>query len=298
MGSKLLYYLAILPISYLPYNILYFISDVLCLILYYVIGYRKKVILSNIQNSFPEKSTEEQMEIMRSFYSHFVDIIVESIKGFTITENQIRQRFKVRNPEILDQFFKDEINLIMAGGHYNNWEYFALGIGLHIKHIPVGIYKPLSNKFFGEKMKKTRQRFGLKLLSMKETKEGFKKGFGKPDVIIFAFDQSPSNAKNSYWMRFLNQDTAVLFGVEKYAKEYNRPVIFCTIHKTKRGHYECEFQIMSEDSNNLPYGKITEMNTLQLEKDILEKPEFWLWSHRRWKLKRDISLQNTDFVKN
>ncbi len=286
MGSRILYYLVILPISIMPYPLLYLHSDFAFLMIYHVVGYRKKVVLKNIQNSFPEKSPEEHKKIMRKFYRHFCDLILESLKGFTISKKQLDKRFKLRNPEVSDAFFEKGQNLVMVGGHYNNWEILALGIGYQMKHLPIGIYKPLHNKYFDEKMKKTRQRFGLKLCPMKETKAHFMGDHGKPNGIIFAIDQTPSNTKKCHWMEFLNQDTPVFFGAEKYAREFDRPVIFCTIHKVKRGHYEAELEVITDTPNELPHGAITEMNTQRLEKDIIEKPEYWLWSHRRWKHKR------------
>ena len=287
MGSKIAYYGLILPISYLPYFLLYALSDFVFVVMYYIVGYRKKVILKNIKNSFPEKTEIEHKRIMRKFYHHFCDLILESLKGFTIPEKQLRKRFKLRNPEVADQFYEQGKDVVFTGGHYNNWEILASGINCELKHLPIGIYKPLHNKFFNSKMKSSRERFGLVLCSMRETKETFEKKFDEPNGIIFGIDQSPSNNKKCHWMTFLNQETAVFFGAEKYAKEYNRPVIFCSIHKVKRGYYEGELHLVSDNPAATANGELTELNTKILEKDIIANPEFWLWSHKRWKLKRE-----------
>lgn len=286
MGSRLAYYLLILPISILPYPLLYLLSDFVYFMIFYVSGYRKKVVLSNIQNSFPEKSVEEHKLIMKKFYHHFCDIILESLKGFTVSEKQVRKRMIVRNPELLNQYAEKNQNIILVGGHYNNWEIFAHGIGLVSKHQPIGIYKPLKNLFFNQKILDSRQKFELVMCSMKETAGYFKKDIEKPKAIIFASDQSPSNPKKCYWMDFLNQETGVLFGVEKFGKEYDLPIIYGTIHKVKRGYYEVEFELLFESCADVPYGQITETHTKRLEKDIIDAPEYWLWSHRRWKHKR------------
>jgi Kdo2-lipid IVA lauroyltransferase/acyltransferase len=286
MGSRLAYYLIILPISLLPYPLLYLKSDVFFILIYYVIGYRKKVVLENIQNSFPEKTEKQHREIMRKYYRHFMDLVFESLKGFTVSEHQIKKRFKWRNPEIINKYYDKGKDIILVGGHYNNWEMFAHGIGISVKHLPIGIYKPLSNKFFDHKMKSSRQRFRLKLFSMRNTGKSLETDFGEPNALLLMNDQSPSNNKKTYWTKFLNQDTALSFGTERYAKKYNRPVIYCTIHKVKRGFYEVEFKLITDDPQSMPDGYIVEMSARELEKDIIEMPEYWLWTHRRWKHKR------------
>ncbi len=288
MINRIVYYFFILPISFLPYPVLYLLSDFTFFLMYYLVGYRKKVVLTNLRKSFPEKTSREHRLIMTKFYSHFIDLVFEGLKGFTISEQNLRNRFKLMNPELIDGLYEEGKDIIIAGGHYNNWEMLALGIGLKMKHYPIGIYKPLSNKYIGDKMKHSRVRFRLGLSSMRDTKKTFEKNFGEPNGIIFGIDQSPSNIKRCHWVNFLNQDTPVFFGAEKFAKMYNRPVVFVTIHKVKRGYYEGEFKIITENPADLPHGSITEMNTRELEKDIIEKPEFWLWTHNRWKHKRPV----------
>ena len=224
MGNSFVYYLIILPISFLPYRLLHLLSDFTFFVLYRLLRYRRKTVLINIQNSFPKKSSEEHLFIMEGFFRHFCDLIVESFKGFSISKKEMSRRMKVRNPEVLSRFYKEKKDVILVGGHYNNWEIFAAGIGLRAKHIPVGIYKPLTNDYFDNKMRISRERFRLIMCPMNETKEFMEKNFGEPKATIFAIDQSPSNTKNCHWMTFLNQDTPVFFGAEKYAKKYNSPV--------------------------------------------------------------------------
>ncbi len=288
MGSRLAYYLLILPISILPYPLLYSLSDFTYVVLFRLIGYRKKVVFSNIKNSFPNKTEKEHNTIMQKFYRHFCDIIFESLKGFTISEKNINERMKFRNPEVMSRFFDEGKDVILVGGHYNNWEIFACGIGLSTKHIPIGIYKPLNNPFFDKKMKISRERFRLVMCPMRETRDYFEKDFGKPKATIFGIDQSPSNTSKCHWMTFLNQDTPVFYGAEKYAKKYNSPVVFGTITKVKRGFYELDYELLCENPQDTEQDEITEMNTKRLEKDIIGNPEFWLWTHKRWKHKRPV----------
>lgn len=275
----------------LPFPVMYLLSDFLYLVIYRLAGYRKKVVMQNISRSFPQKSKTEQQQIMDAFYSHLCDLVVESIKIFSISEKQVLQRMTCRNPELMNKYFDRNKSVILAGGHYNNWELFAVAVHKFISHKPVGIYKPLSNLFFDEKMRQTRGKFGLEMLSTRDVKSFFETRSGELTATIFAIDQSPGNAKSAYWMNFLNQDTAVLFGMEKYAVEYNLPVLFGRLNKLKRGHYELEFEEITAAPAEMPYGWITEKATSMIEADIILAPEFWLWSHKRWKKKREDAGQ-------
>jgi KDO2-lipid IV(A) lauroyltransferase len=282
----LLYYLVIIPISLLPFFLLYRVSDALYVLFYYVTGYRKKIILQNIRNSFPEKSAAEHTEICKKFYKHFCDLVVESLKTFTISEQEVQKRVVCTNPEVINNYFAQQRSVIIAGGHYNNWELFAVAVDALIKHQTIGIYKPLSNKYFDAKMRATRSKYGLYMISTKIVKQVFDENKNKLTATIFGTDQSPSNPNNAYWMKFLNQDTGVLYGAEKFAKEYNYPVIYGRINKVKRGHYTLDFVPVTDTPADTVYGEITEKITHLLEKDIQAIPQYWLWTHRRWKHQR------------
>ena len=277
----------------LPHVLLYAFSDAVFFVLFYLVGYRKKVVLKNLENSFPEKTDAERQIIARKFFNHLCDIILETIKGFTISEKQIRKRFAVRNPELLDKYFDQGRDVILIGGHYNNWEMLALGLGYEIKHLPIGIYKQLSNPYFDSKMKSTRQKGRLVMVPTYEAKATFEREFAEPTAIIFGIDQNPSNPDRCYWTTFLNQDTAVSFGAERYARQYHRPVLFGLIHKVKRGYYEADFHVVSEDPASEPHGVIMERGTRAVEDAILHQPQYWLWSHKRWKAKRPVAENST-----
>lgn len=289
--ASIFYYLVLLPFSALPYPVLYGISDALFFLFYHVLPYRKKVVRENIRRSFPDKSQTEREEIVRTFYRHLCDLIVESIKVFTINATQVDQRMHFRNPEVINRFFDEGRSVVLVGGHLNNWELFAVGIARAVKHHPIAIYKPLSNRFFDVKMRKTRGMFGLEMVSIFDVKATFEKYLNQPVLTIFGADQSPGKAAKAYWMEFLHQDTAVLFGTEAYASRYNQVVVYGCIHKIKRGHYETEFKVLFENPADEPHGRITEVHTRQLEQDIRNEPGYWLWSHRRWKHKRPSNLQ-------
>jgi Kdo2-lipid IVA lauroyltransferase/acyltransferase len=286
MQSRLLYYCVIIPISRLPFPFLYGLSSFVYFILYKVVGYRKKVVLGNIQRSFPEKTAKEHQEICDKFYSHFCDLILESIKTFTISEKQVLKRVVCKNPELINKYFDQKRSVIIAGGHLSNWELFAVAIDTLIKHKTIGIYKPLTNKYFDAKMRNTRSRFGLYMISTKIVKQVYEEEKNNLTATIFAIDQSPSNANNCHWMTFLNQDTGVLFGTEKFAKEYDQPVLYGRINKEKRGYYSFELFETFDHPKETQTGELTEMVTRLLEKDIIATPQYWLWSHKRWKHKR------------
>ena len=194
------------------------------------------------------------------------------------------------NPELLNSFYDQGRSIILAGGHYNNWEWIATSIDQQIKHKSIAIYKQLSNSFFDRKMRETRSRFGLLMISTKRVKETFDSMKEQITATIFAIDQSPGKVENSYWLKFLNQDTAVLFGTEKYAKEYNFPVLFGTITKVRRGYYTFEFSVVETNPPASEYGSITEATTRLLEQEIIKAPQYWLWTHRRWKHKKKSLL--------
>lgn len=283
--SGFLYYGILIPVSRLPYRVLYFISDGLYVLLYRVLSYRKSVVLRNITNSFPDKSPQEHLEITDKFYSHLCDLIVESIKVFSISDDEVQRRMRVVNPEFINRFYAEGRSVILAGGHYNNWELFAVAIDRAIKHQAVALYKPFSNAYFDNKMCESRGKYGLKMVSTKKAKEEFAKS-NDLRAIIFGIDQSPNNHRNAYWSTFLHQDTGMMFGVEKYARECNLPVIYARINKVRRGYYTFEFVEAIEHPLTTSYGEITLKTNRWLEQDIIRQPEFWLWSHKRWKHKR------------
>jgi KDO2-lipid IV(A) lauroyltransferase len=285
--NALLYYLLILPLSLLPMRALYRLSDGLFLVMYRSAGYRKKIVFENLRRSFPEKSEGEIEGIAQGFYRHFCDVIVESLKAFTISDREIRERMVCVNPYVIDRYFDEGKSVVIAGGHYCNWEWFAIAIDQQTKHASIGIYKPLSNRFLDGKMRKSREKYGLSMLPMREVRDLFARIRGaevaKPVAVIFGIDQSPGDPRKAHWMRFLNQDTPVVFGAEKYARECELPVLYGVIRKRKRGYYEFEFRDIIDRPSVLSHGEVVEKASRMLEEDIRRDPRYWLWSHRRWK---------------
>lgn len=286
MLSKLLYYLIIKPLSLLPFWVIYRISDVTFFIIYFIVGYRKQVVFGNIQRSFPEKSTKEVKAIMFKFYRHFCDLIVESIKGFSISSEEAQKRMGSVNTEIINNYGKQGKDVVLVGGHYGNWELFAVAVGPTINIKPIALFTPLANKFFDHKVKASRSRFGLNLLPSSKIRELMAEKSAEKRMIIFGSDQSPRKGQRAYWMTFLNQETGVQFGAEKFASEHNCAVVYGHIRRLKRGHFQIEYQAICDDANKTSYGEITKTHTRLLEAEIMKEPAYWLWSHKRWKHNR------------
>lgn len=286
MLSKVGYYLGIKPLSYLPFRALYILSDLLYHILYKCFGYRKKVVWDNLRRSFPDKSEKDLKLLMNAFYRHFFDLVVESIKLFSISNEEIIRRCKFMNPELLDREFDRGQSVILVGGHYNNWEILAVSINQQCKHHQVGIYMPLTSPFYDKVVRESRSKYGLRMLPVKEVASYFANESAQLTSTIFGADQSPTNTKKVFWTNFLNQETAVAAGVERYARQYNYPVYYGRINKISRGHYTFEVSLITDSPQSTPDGEITLKHVRVLENQILEQPEYWLWTHRRWKRKR------------
>lgn len=281
---------ALLLLRFTPFWLLYFISDCLRLLLYYVIPYRKKVVFANLKKVFPYKSDIQIQSTAKKFYRNLTDITLESIKGFSVKTDELVRRYKILNPEVSNFYFDKKIDVLYAGAHYANWEWGSQAIGIQLKHSLSGLYKPLSNKFIDTYIRKHREKRNMKLVSIYNTKNMFANNSSICNGYIFVGDQNPSNSEKAYWTNFLGQDTACLHGIENYSKKYNLPVIYGNIQRVRRGYYEMTLSVLVDNpqdyTNN---GDITTKYMKTLEKIILEKPEDWLWTHKRWKHSRTKS---------
>jgi KDO2-lipid IV(A) lauroyltransferase len=285
--SALLYYLVLVPASIAPFWLIHINSRIIYFLAFKIIGYRKNVVRENIRNSFPGKSSGERKKIENEFFKNLADTLLEGFKIFTISKKNLVKHISCKNPEVLNAFYDKGKSVIIAVGHYNSWELMLTGFNTFIKHKAVVIYQPLSNSFLDKKLRDARSERGTIMLPAKETKNFFQTPSEDLYATVFAIDQSPPNPERAYWMKFLNQDTPVLFGTEKYAKDFKLPVVYARLVKIKRGYYQLEFETAVEEPSKTQYGEITEKVTHLLEKDIIASPEAWLWSHKRWKHKRD-----------
>ena len=281
--ARIGYYLFVYPLSKLPLSILYLFSSFLAFLLIHVFPYRKKVILKNIQNSFPDSTPKEHLEILTKFYKHFTDLLVEGVKNLSISKEELTKRMIVKNPELMQKLFDQGKNVILVSGHYNNWEWLISAQNFLFPHKAFGIGMPMTSKFWDQKVNEQRERFGMKVVHSKNYKVAFETFQEKPIAVLNLSDQAPHNPEKSYWMSFLNQQTPIPFGSEFMANEYNFSVVFFAIQKINRGYYKIELKLITDNPKELKFGEISDAFTQLLEKEINENPEFWLWSHKRWK---------------
>lgn len=287
----LFYYLAlpfIYLISILPFRLLYFVSDFLYLIIFHIFGYRRNVVEENLRNSFPEKSNKEIVQISKKYFHYLCDLILETLKKINLSKKGTLEHFKFHNTELLDKLYSENKSVILLMGHYGNWELAGSAFSLSCKHPLYVVYKPLSNRYFENLMVKSRTMFGTRLIKMENTLKDILANKNNCSAYAFIADQTPSN-QNAYWTNFLNQDTAMFTGAEKLAKKLNFPVVFINIVKVKRGHYEIFAELLSENPKTTNENEIIESFVRRLEKEIIKMPETWLWSHRRWKQKRQVA---------
>lgn len=273
-------------LSRLPHGALEGLSTGLAWLLGRLVGYRKQVILGNLRRSFPDADPAEHMRIYRAFMRHFADITVESIKHFSIGREDVHARMLHKNTEAFEPFFAAKRSVLIAGGHMNNWERYALTADASVPHKTMAIYKRLSNPKMDEAMRASRERFGLKMVPTREAKKWVAEHINDPVAVVMGFDQSPADPAKSWWTTFLHQETAWYYGLEQFAREHDMPVVFGHIRKRKRGWYETEYELVTDNPRSLPEGDILRRCIDLLENDIREAPSEWLWSHKRWKHKR------------
>ncbi len=284
--SALFFWLLVFLIRLLPFRLLYVFSDFLSVFLYRIIGYRKEVVKQNLRNSFPEKNSREIDLLVKLSYRNLSDILLEGLKGFTMSPEKDEDRFKLQNPQFLEPYKKRHQNLLMVTAHYGNWEWGSLFLPnqMNFDHLLV-LYKPLKNKYLDNHLRKHREHFGLVIRSIYKTAEAFSELMSKETIFTLVADQSPSNLQRAYWTYFLGQPTAFLHGVEHYARLYNLPVIYLDIQRKKRGFYELTLSSLVEEPLKFKEGEITSLYAEKMEEIIRRKPQDWLWSHKRWKHK-------------
>jgi KDO2-lipid IV(A) lauroyltransferase len=257
------------------------------LILYYFPSYRRKVVQSNLRNSFPEKSDKELQIIEKKFYRHLGDLFIETLKITHMTEKQMKKHFRLSNPELLVRLHEEKRDIIAVLGHYNNWEWLTIFSAL-TDYKTISIYKPLHNRHFNNFLNTLRSKFGMVLTPMSAIiKQIINDRQNNVNTIsAFLADQIPARSEIKYWTSFLNQDTPVYLGAEKIASKYDMALVFFNIQKVKRGFYDLKIELLFEHTKGLPEYQITETHVKKLEEIIKENPEYWIWSHRRWKHKR------------
>ena len=290
---KILYYIVLAfwyMLSLLPMKVHYLLSDLLFWVLYGLLGYRKKVIEKNLKASFPEKSEEELKRIERGFYHFFCDYIAESVKLMTIRRENLRRRMVFKGAELVDEVIESGQSCAVFLGHLCNWEWVtSLPLWVTPKAQCGQIYHPIENKDFDRLFLRSRQRMGAVCIPMADTLRKiieFKKA-GQPVVIGYISDQVPFRTNIHHWVDFLHHDTPVLTGMERIARKVNHAVFFLDVRRVRRGYYEAEFKLITREPQNMGEYEITDIYYRMLEQSIRRAPEFWLWSHNRWKRTRE-----------
>lgn len=270
----------------LPFFCVYCIAAFLYFFLAYVFQYRKEVINRNLKAAFPEKTEQERKKIRRKFYRYFADLFLEVGKGYQMSRKQADKRFYIENPELLQDFYDKGQSVMLLAGHFNNWEWMTNSFTRASKHSWHVIYKPLkNNKRIDSFVKRSRERHGFNLVSLKNTGMMFRKSARdeKPSAFVFVADQSPVQLDKAYWLHFLNQITGFIHGPEVYSKLFDLPLIYFEIIMEKRGYYRICFKLLAEKPKEMEEGHLTHLYAKALESSILKQNERWLWSHRRWK---------------
>jgi len=268
----------------LPERILYLLSDLLYLLMYRVVGYRKKVVYENLEKAFPEYEKDEIRRIAKNFFRHLCDLILESAVSHFYSESLALKKITYKNPELLNDLHGKGKQVMAVLGHYGNWEYLS-SLGLTIDYPVVAIFKPLRNRYFDRMVQKNRNTFGVITVPMEKIARkliGYNNN-NTPVLTLFLGDQRPLFHQIQYWTKFLGQDTPMFLGTEKLARKLDAAVVFLKIRKLKRGRYEMEAELICESPEGLKPYEITNRHVAILEDMIREEPAYWLWSHRRWK---------------
>ena len=271
-------------VSILPFRLLYAVSDVLYVVLYHIVGYRKQTVQENLKLVFPDKSEAERQLITKRFYHHLCDMILEAIKSMSISVEDMKARFKFTNIELIKEFEKQNKSIVLMCAHYGSWEWIFI-IQTYVKFRGYAVYKRLNNIYFDKLVRGIRARYNSYLVTTKETIptliENKKKGVLTMNG--FVSDQTPKKGKAYHWNTFMGIEVPIHTGAEMHAKKLDMPVIFFSVKRIKRGFYETTFQTLAEQPNEYKNYAITDQFLKHVEQQIIEAPEYYLWTHKRWK---------------
>jgi KDO2-lipid IV(A) lauroyltransferase len=288
---QFLLYLFLYPLlwflSILPFRVLYLFSDFVYLIIYYIIGYRKKTVRENIALALPHLSEKERLVIEKKSYQHMSDMFLEMIKTMSISESEMNKRFQFVNLEIYKELEKEGKSIALMCAHYASYEW-VISINNKINFKGYAIYKRINNKYFDKLVRDIRSKFKANLITTKETIPTIRENFKNNVLGIYGFasDQSPKISSAFHWNTFMGIEVPVHTGAEMLAKKYDMNVVFLKVEKVKRGYYQAQFQTLSENTSEVLNYEITDQFLKLVEQQIHEAPEYYLWTHKRWKHRR------------
>jgi KDO2-lipid IV(A) lauroyltransferase len=271
----------------LPFRFLYIFSDFAYLIVYYIIGYRKKTVRENLALALPHLSDAERLVIEKKSFQHLCDMFLEMIKTMTISKKEINNRFVFTNLEVYKKLEEQDKSIAMMLAHYASYEW-VISMNAYVTFNGYAIYKKIANPYFDKLVRDIRSRFKAYLITTKETVPCIIKNKNNQQLSIYGFasDQSPKVSSAFHWQKFMGIEVPVHTGAEMLSKKYDMNVIFLKVKKVKRGYYEASFEILSENTQEVPNYEITDKFLKLVEQQIYEAPEYYLWTHKRWKHKR------------
>ncbi|MBZ9786300.1 lysophospholipid acyltransferase family protein [Psychroflexus sp. CAK57W] len=285
---QLLIYVLVYPflwlISILPFKLIYLLSDIVYVLVYNLFAYRKKVVIENLRLAFPDYSKSQHEAIAKKFYKHLCDMVFESIKSISISKEEAEKRFQFEGLSIFSDLEQKNKSAILILGHYGNWEWIFV-LQEFINHKGYGVYKQLKNKYFDRLVRNIRAKYDSYLITTKETVNRLDEVNARGELTASGFisDQSPKIDKAFHWQDFMGVNVPVYTGAEMLAKKLDHAVVFVKISKVKRGYYKCVFELITDEPKAIPDYQITDHFLTLLEKQIREKPAYYLWTHKRWK---------------
>jgi KDO2-lipid IV(A) lauroyltransferase len=288
---QLIVYIFLYPflwlISILPFRLLYLFSDFVYVIIYRLIGYRKKTVRANLKLAFPNLSEGERLEIEKKSYIHLCDMFLEMIKTISISRKEIESRFRFTNLDVYHELEKKQKSIALMCAHYASYEW-VVSMNHYVNFKGYGIYKKIANPHFDKLVKDIRSKYEAYLITTKETKATIEENAKNNVLGIYGFasDQTPRWSNKLYWHHFMGIETPIHIGAESLAKQYNMNVIYLRVKKIRRGYYEATFDIMTDDVQSIPNYKLSEDFMARVEQQIYEQPEYYLWTHKRWKHKK------------
>ena len=288
---QFLVYLLVYPIlwliSILPFRVLYLFSDFVYLLIYYVIGYRKKTVRENLALALPHLSEKKRLVIEKKSFHHLCDMFLEMIKTMTISEKEIRKRYVFTNIEMYNDLEKKGKSIAVMCAHYASYEWM-ISMNYYVDFQGYGIYKKIANPYFDKLVRDIRSRFGATLITTKETIPTILKNNATNNLSVYGFasDQSPKLESTFHWCKFMNVEVPVHTGAEMLAKRYDMNVVFLKVTKVKRGYYEAHFDLLAANPKEIPNYEITDDFIKRVEKQIYDAPQFYLWTHKRFKHRR------------
>ena len=277
------------PLAALPLAVLYLLLPVIYIVVNHIVHYRRKVVDDNLLHSFPELTVQERRRIRNRYYWHLSQIAVEMVKMLLIPKKALRYRYRCSNPELVNRFYEEGKSVILMSSHYNNWEWMIVALDEMFRHHGIGVGKANSAQAFEKWVNRARTRNGTEVCFADTAREVFAHYEDNhiPAAYMMLADQSPGNPKKCYVTRFMNQMTGVIYGPEYFARKYDIPVLYYEVVKERIGKYRVDVQLITEHPNDERPYFVTQRYVELLEETIGRKPEFWIWSHRRWKHKFD-----------